>query len=110
MPALKLSTRVSGAAAAGRTMVFVSGFPDDHDAWANLAPHFQADYRIVTLTMPGFSDSADEPKLPTLGYNFDAIVEMMHASLEDCVKEPTFTLVGHVRPRRPRAEPPHRLF
>ncbi|KAJ1451113.1 Alpha/Beta hydrolase protein [Pelagophyceae sp. CCMP2097] len=95
MPALKLSTRVSGNVAFGRTMVFVSGFPDDHDAWAALAPHFQNDYKVVTLTMPGFSDSADEPKVPTLGFDFDAIVDMMHAALEDCAKEPTFTLVGH---------------
>ena len=39
----------------GETIVFVSGFPDNHSVWAeSLVPKFEKTHRCVLVCMPGY--------------------------------------------------------
>lgn len=90
----RLSTEVSGKLDAEETIVFLSGFPDDHRSWDSVLPMLSSQFRTVTLTMPGYSDALDEPKVPRFGFGFDDIVTLLDNAICELGTAPV-TLVGH---------------
>ena len=75
----------------GRSIVLLGGWPDTSDVFSTtIAPRLSGDYRLIGLTLPGYSDSPEgrqeAKKVPFFGYSFDQLVAFMHSAVEEAMK------------------------
>jgi pimeloyl-ACP methyl ester carboxylesterase len=69
------------------------GFPDDEtSSWAPVFTNFEKDHRILSVCMPGFEDDALHKRW---GYDFNTIIDMLHATITDKLGDADFTLLIH---------------
>jgi len=76
---------------AGRTVVFIHGWPDDASLWRMQVPALAEDYRCVLLTLPNFG----REHVRVGGYNFPELVEMIAATIRSVQAEGRVHLVTH---------------
>jgi len=83
-------------------LVMLAGFPDNEtSSWEplidRLSARSNADYRMICLCLPGFEDGTPAAPVPRWGYSFDALVDLLHATLEELLPgtDAKFTLLLH---------------
>jgi cis-3-alkyl-4-acyloxetan-2-one decarboxylase len=71
---------VKGAATVGaRTLVFIHGWPDTPEIFDRQVEHFEKEYRIVLLALPGYCGD----KTPMFGHSFEDVATMLAASVRE---------------------------
>ncbi|MBT2187370.1 alpha/beta fold hydrolase [Sphingobium nicotianae] len=87
---LKIHYTVQGKPG-GKTLIFVHGWTCDDRSWSRQVPAFVADYRVVTLDLPGHGQS-DSP--PPAGYSIGLFADAVEA-VRKAVGANKVVLVGH---------------
>ena len=69
------------ASGSARTLVFVHGWPDTPEVFSRQIAHFEKEFRIVTLTLPGYRGEAT----PFFGHSFEDTATMIAASVKEAM-------------------------
>ena len=77
-----LRPQVSGNAA-GPTVVFVHGWPDDGSLFASMAARLDRDFYCVRVTLPNFGPADASNSVRHTGYGFDVLA----SALEQLIAE-----------------------
>jgi len=77
----------------GPTIIFMSGFPDDHNSFQKVAPSFESSHTIIRINMPDY----EKTKLTRFwGFPFYEILESLHEIILSVAnKRGQVCLVGH---------------
>ena len=75
------------------TMLFISGFPDSHNSFDKVYPHFEATHHVIVCVMPDHDKKAGTR---LMGHSFPSIVAALAKAMEPAheIGSP-ITLVGH---------------
>ncbi|CAM9811986.1 unnamed protein product [Ectocarpus sp. 4 AP-2014] len=81
----------------GPVLLFVHGWPDDHQMWDKQVAHLKNRYRCVTTDLPGFGADSDEydADVEKNGYSIDEIVCRLERTIEKAGNGEPVTLIAH---------------
>jgi len=95
---------ISGAAAKGKTLIFIHGWPDNSSIWRAQLQALEQDHRCICLTLPFFErDPAQaklrrqtQSKLSLVSFSFDKLADVLLEKVSEFVSpEDPATLVVH---------------
>jgi pimeloyl-ACP methyl ester carboxylesterase len=78
----KLKCFIDGDKNAAETIVFVHGWPDNESLFAGLVSEFKSTYRCVTVQLPNFGSTIDEP----WGVPFEELTSRLHKTVVEIMR------------------------
>lgn len=72
-----LGRQVFWQGGSGPTLVFLHGAGDNAGTWAQVAPHFTGDYRVLVLDLPGHGESALNHGTVGIGVELQGLEEVL---------------------------------
>jgi len=75
----------------GFPVVLIHGFCEDHHIWEQIVPHLSAEFRVITIDLPGFGESV----ALEMGHSIDDVAEVVLDVISNDLKINACIALGH---------------